>query len=325
MAWFFQSKKKLESSSNPIKDPTKQKLENPNLNTLKHSGFIGNHSESPDKQFLIAWLDGDLDAGVFGSRKKGNGKFIVIENGKIILRGEAERPNDCKIANNGVFVINDWLFNSRLNSKFYAKDKMGKEIVAHHFSANLKANCISNDGRFAVAALANSKSKDSGLLALFDLEQGSLIKRIYPEDDAGSLLSVSSVDKTITLDYQFETFRYTFDGVFLDRDKLQQAHIESGSVFDLLRIAEEKLKDAKQLNEGSATEIILLLNKSLAKGLDEYPKQKAQAYRLIGQANEAIENISEAIINYDLALNIDPKIGIKRRLDTLKKTNLTNR
>lgn len=317
MWWLFKKNKKPTSPSIPQSEHEKQKSENPNIAALKNSGFRGNHSESPDKRFLIGWIDGDLDVELIGSRKTGNGKFIVIENGEIILQGEAERPNDCKIANNGTFIINDWLFSDELNGIFYAYDKAGKKLVSQHFSANLKTNCISNDGRFAACDLANSNSKDSGLLAVFDLQKGALIIRIYPEDDAGSLLSISSVDKTITFDYQnLGKFRYNFDGVFIDKEKLQQARIEKGSVFDLL----EKVKNTKEIDEDTAKEIVVLLNRALAKGFDEYPKtHKAQAYRCIGEIYEAIENISGAAKNYELALKIDPKIGIKRRLSLLKK------
>lgn len=311
----FRKRKKSTISYSSQSGQKKQQSENSNIAALRNSGFR-NHSESPDKRFLIGWLDGDLEAGIIGHRKTGNGKFIVIENGKIILQGEAERPNDCKIANNGNLIINDWLFSGELNSIFYAYDKTGKKLVSQHFSANLKTNCISDDGKFAASDLASSNSKDSGLLAVFDLEKGSLIRKIYPEDDAGSLLSISSVDKTITFGYQdLGKFRYNFDGVFIDKEKLQQARIEKGSVFDLL----EKVKNTKEINEDTAKEIVVLINKALAKGFDEYPKtHKAQAYRCIGEIYETIANIGEAVKNYELALIIDPKVGIKRRLNLLK-------
>ena len=99
-------------------------------------------------------------------------------------------------------------------------------------------------------------------------------------------------------------------------EKLQQARIERGSVFDLL----EKVKNTEEINKDTAREIVGFLNKILAKGFDEYPKtHKAQAYRYVGEIYEAIDNLSEAVKNYELALKIDPKIGIKRRLNLLKK------
>jgi hypothetical protein len=310
----FRKRKKSTISYSSQGGQKKRQSENSNITTLRNSGFR-NYSESPDKQFLIGWLDGDLEAGIIGHRKTGNGKFIVIENGKIILQGEAERPNDCKIANNGNVIINDWLFSDELNSIFYTYDKTGKKLVSQHFLANLKTNCISDDGKFAASALGSSNSKDSGLLAVFDLEKGSLIKKIYP-DDAGSLLSISSADKTITFDYQdLGKFRYSFDGVFIDKNKLQQARIEKGSVFDLL----EKVTNTKEIDEDMYKEIVVLINKALTKGFDKYPKtHKAQAYRCIGEIYETIANIGEAVKNYELALKIDPKVGIKRRLNLLK-------
>ena len=189
-----------------------------NLKAFNNSYFEGSHSESPNKQFLIGWIDADLNTGIVGHRKSGNGKFIIIENGKIIFQSETQRPNDCKIANNGNFIINDWLFTDEYCGIFYAYDKTGKEILSHKFSANLKNNCISDDGKYAACDLANSNSQDSGALAIFDLQQGTLISKIYTEDDAGSLLSISSEDKTITFDYQvLGKFKYSFDGTFCIR------------------------------------------------------------------------------------------------------------
>jgi tetratricopeptide (TPR) repeat protein len=293
---------------------------NPNLAALKESGFIGNHVQSPNKQFLIAWIDGDLDQGVIGARKEGNGKFLIIENGKIILRGEVERPNDCKIANNGSFIINDWLFSNRLNGIFYAYEKTGEELISHRFSANLRDNCISSDGKFAACTLGNSNSKDGGLLAVFDLEKGALLNRIYPEDDAGILFEISPEEKTITFDYtKFGQFKYSFDGMFLDKERWYQAHLEQGSAFDLLYIAEEKLREKNTLDTETTQGIITILNKALGKGLGQYKKEEAKAYRFIGEAYELMSLFEKAIENYERALSIDPKVGIRRYVDSLKK------
>lgn len=320
MFWFFNKKKK---QAPPLISKEKVEPEEPinaNSTTLKESGFIGNHIQSPNKQFLIAWIDGDLDHGVIGALKEGKGKFLIIENGELILRGEVERPNDCKIANNGNFIINDWLFSNALSGIFYAYDKTGKELICCKFSANLKDNCISSDGKFAACTLCNSSSKDSGLLAVFDLEKGALIKRIYPEDDSGTLLEISSQEKTITFNYdKFGQFRYNFDGIFLDKEKWYQAHLEQGSVFELLYIAEEKLKDQNTPDQQKAKEIITILNKALGKDLRQYKKEEAKAYRFLGEAYELMSELEKAIENYERALSIDPKVGIKRYLDSLKK------
>lgn len=313
----FRNLKKFISPDNSKKDSPQKKSENSNLITFMDLGFRGDYSESSNNQFLIGWLDGNIDTGIVGYRKTGNGKFIIIKNGKIILQGDAERPNDCKIANNGNFIINDWLFSDEHDSIFYAYDNSGSKLVSQYFSANLNYSLISDDGRFAVSSLCNSNSDDSGLIAIFDLQKGTLIAKIYPEDDLGLLSSISSIDKTITFDYNdLGKFRYDFDGIFIDKEKLHDALIENGSVFHLL----EKVKNTKKIDDYAAKKIIILINNALDKGVDKYPKaHKAQVYRWIGEIYEKLKNIDEAIKNYEIALMIDPKVGIKRRLNLLKK------
>ncbi len=41
-------------------------------------------------------------------------------------------------------------------------------------------------------------------------------------------------------------------------------------------------------------------------------------YRLIGEYHEANNNIEQTIANWERAISINPKVGIKRKLDKLK-------
>jgi tetratricopeptide (TPR) repeat protein len=54
-------------------------------------------------------------------------------------------------------------------------------------------------------------------------------------------------------------------------------------------------------------------------GADETPSWKAKALKLQGLVLEKLERGSEALVAYDEALSIDPKIGVKRRADALRK------
>ena len=62
-----------------------------------------------------------------------------------------------------------------------------------------------------------------------------------------------------------------------------------------------------------------MLNRALKKGLDEYPNEKAAVYRTLGEVKESLGETSDAIHDYELALELNPKVGIKRHLDMLKK------
>ena len=85
-------------------------------------------------------------------------------------------------------------------------------------------------------------------------------------------------------------------------------------------IARDRFKEiSDNLSNEEAEEILSLLSNALKKGLDEYPNEKASVYRTIGEVHEALGKIDDAIKNYEIALQINPKVGVKRRLNALKK------
>lgn len=86
--------------------------------------FTGHYSRSPNGRYIIAWRDAN-DAGTHGgARHAGHGRYLLIEGETVIADGRAERPNDGKVADNGTFVINDWLFSSvSLGGAFLAFSK----------------------------------------------------------------------------------------------------------------------------------------------------------------------------------------------------------
>jgi tetratricopeptide (TPR) repeat protein len=62
------------------------------------------------------------------------------------------------------------------------------------------------------------------------------------------------------------------------------------------------------------------LRKAFKKGLDEDPNEKANAYRTAGEVNEAMGQTDNAIKYYEKAIELNPKVGVKRRLSALKKS-----
>ncbi len=46
---------------------------------------------------------------------------------------------------------------------------------------------------------------------------------------------------------------------------------------------------------------------------------QAKACRLKGEAMETLGRMAEAISAYEMAIGFDPKIGVKKRLDSLRK------
>lgn len=123
--------------------------------------FVGSYSRSPNGRFLLAWRDAN-DAGTRGgARSSGHGRYILIEDDVIVAEGRAERPNDGKVADNGVFILNDWLFFSeRLEGVFLAFHKDGAPILSRRFKANLFNSGLSPDGRLATCQTCNADGED---------------------------------------------------------------------------------------------------------------------------------------------------------------------
>ena len=283
--------------------------------------FFGPYSESLNKKFLVGWSDSDSEQGIGGFRESGEGSYILAENGKVIVTGKLQRPNDGKVANNGTFIINDWMFGEGLCGTFYAFDKIGTNLIKYHFEANLYNNGISEDGKYAVCQCANSDTEDGGVLAFFDLEIGRILWKKSPESGWADSYLFDCQNHYLYLVYRDKgKFRYTFEGEFIDKDKWEDARIKYASSFELSLIARDRFKEVSDnLSNEEAEEILSLLSKSLNKGLDEYPNEKASVYRTIGEVHEALGKIDDAIKNYELALQINPKVGVKRRLNALKK------
>ena len=141
--------------------------------------FFGSFSESSNCRYIVAWSDFDPSSGQGGFREDGFGTYILAENGNVIVIGKAERPNDGKVADNGTFILNDWLFGEGLRGSFLAFDRRGQSILRHNFSANLFNNDISHTGSYAVCQLCNSNTDESGMLAFFDLRNGTLTTIIH--------------------------------------------------------------------------------------------------------------------------------------------------
>lgn len=317
--WPFSSKKKIEvAETHPGGIVSKTGT---NFVSVYSIDFFGPYSESENRKFLVAWSDADRKKGIGGFRESGEGSYILAEDTVVLISGRLQRPNDGKVANNGTFIINDWMFGEGLKGTFYAFNKLGNQLVQHRFTANLLNNGIAEDGRFAVCQCANSDTEDSGVLALFDLNKGMLLWKIQPESGWADSYHFDCEGKKILLCYREKgEYRYSFGGDFIEKDKWQIERINYVSAFELSLIAKERFKEKyNSLSEADAQEILLLLDRALNKGLDGYPNEKAAVYRTMGEVKESLGKITEAIYNYELALEVNPKVGIKRRLDTLKK------
>ena len=100
----------------------------------------------------------------------------------------------------------------------------------------------------------------------------------------------------------------------------RKQQLEYGDGFGLLDTALAKFKTcAKTIDNETGTRLLDFLSKALERIPAEFPERHAVAYRATGEILEALGNKPHAVEYYEYALQRNPKVGVKKRLDTLKK------
>lgn len=284
--------------------------------------YFAEHVISENVQFSLALSDASPDGMSVGARNKGDGQFVLLREGKIIAKGNLQRPNDGKVSNQGSFIINDWMFGGENQGTFYAYDDSGNVLVSHKFKANLGPNAISADGKYAVCQTFYSDNEDGNTLSFFDLPRRKLSWKIEPIPGPADGFCFDTENSILHLLYDDGgDFRYDFQGNFLDNESWENKVADSANGYDLFNLAAEKMDDleSKKADLSSYDEVLSLLKRAVDKGISEY--FQARAYRLLGEISLKRDLRSEAIDYFERALAADPRIGVKKLLTKLKTEN----
>lgn len=278
--------------------------------------FFGSHAASPNERFHLIWSDKNPEGSRSGHRYEGHGSWMLLSGNEVIAEGRLERPNDGKVADNGNFIFNDWMFGDGLNGRFLAFDVDGKQLIEKELAANLTSNGLSADGRYAICQTANAPgSADSCRYILFDLQETRERARWEPETGWAARYEFDTVKKCIYLVQQDgERAGYNFDGLMLDREEWQEKRIAAGDLRVIRSVLENS--DGEPKNDHRRV-MIAGLNHATKEG--QHPQQ-AKALRLLGEIHEASGELAEALEAYDQALKIDPQVGVSRRAEKLRKS-----
>lgn len=282
--------------------------------------FTGQAVESSNGRFLVAWSDRDSSSGRGGHRESGFGTYVIAEDGIILAIGRAERPNDGKVANNGTFILNDWMLGEGLRGTFLAFDKSNCNIIRQLFSANLYSNGISENGEYGACQLCYSGTEDGGVLAFFDLARGHLLWKMAPETGRADGYRFDTENRVLTLCYKDkQQFDYSFDGVLLDTAKWKKVEFQRANGFQLHSRAKEQRARAQEAGDSEGLRGALeLLNIALKRGIDQYPNEQAAICREMGEINEVLGDSGEALRQYERAIRLNPKVGLKRKIAAMK-------
>ena len=281
--------------------------------------FFGSSHRSENGRFILKWSDYDPKSRSSGPRKKGHGRYVLLDGGKIILQGKLERPNDGKVSNQGIFILNDWMFGEGSKGTFYAFDAKNKRLIRHKCDANLYNNGLSNDGQYAVCQTFYSDGEDGNMLFFFNLREKRLVWKCEPKTGWAKDYRFDTVQQVLYLLYDNgRSYRYSFDGNFLDEERWEKERINFASGYELLSIAEAKRQQLESTNADLSLydEVIDLLKRALDKGVSE--NTQARIHRNIGEIYYKRGQNSKAIEHFEIAVSLNPKVGVKRLLDKLK-------
>jgi tetratricopeptide (TPR) repeat protein len=245
------------------------------------------------------------------------GRYILLDRGKIVAEGKLPRPNDGKVTDTGIFILNDWGSSESLKGVFVAFRPDGAEIVSRKFEANLYNNGLSADGSRAVCQTANAPNDDGSLLTVFDLSAGKEIGAWRPESGWARSYEFSEDGETLRLVYpERGSFAYSLDGHFIDRMKWLAAGLAIG---DILTVETLLRETNNQPPPALAQQLLSALDVARASPTNTWPKVRARILKSRGICFEAIAEVGKALEAYEEALALDPKIGVKRKADQLRK------
>lgn len=282
--------------------------------TLDGLRIFCQYSRSDSGQYILAYCDSDPFKHIGGHRTEGKGFYFLINETSLTVIGQIERPNDGKVANNGWFIVNDWLFTDNLESIAYCFDEKGNMVFQKKFKANLLTNAISKSGEFALFQTANSDHEDGNNLFFYDLKTQNLLWNKRCDFARPKSFSISENEKKINLHFDnIGIFSLDFQGNIIERQeyKLKYASSLKGN-----RLVYEVIQLFGELQIDSNETLINLLEKGVNDN-DTSPNTKALGYKYLGELFET-ENVQKAYLYYEKALEYNPKIGLKRKLLTLK-------
>jgi hypothetical protein len=266
---------------------------------------------SSNGRFTLTWND----------KFTGRSKYFLLRGNQIIAEGKLARPNDGLVADNGTFIFNEWGTGEGLKGTFRAFNEVGEVLIVKKLAANLFNDGLSPDGRYAAVQTANAPgSDDSSVLMVFDLIQRAQIGRFVPQSGWADQYRFHD-NGMIELGYQkLGFFSYSLAGEFIDRRLWEEAQLTRGDYSMTLITVQRILKDCGGKPDLDLTDrLIGAIDRVSPLIVREHEKTQALAKRLRGECLEVRGDRAAALVNYREALSIDPKVGVKRQINRLRK------
>jgi hypothetical protein len=274
------------------------------------TGFLGNKEYSPNGDFCVSFIDGHYENDKW---KKGN--IALVKDKKLLFKKKLHRPNDFFVSNDGIVIGCDWLNSDALTGKFLILDSTGEELFTKKTTANLGNCAISDNSQIALFETYNSDTNDGDKIFIVDILQKKIINKFERPTSFSNAIIDTEAKRIKLKNHKGFIFEIDFEGNQTNVEEYKNHILTKGSVYDKLCVFadkpyEAKLKDPKYLE---------LLTKALTDidATNSFGKDKI--YKMIGDYYEANGNIEKTIENWEEAFMLNPRVGVKRKLEVLKK------
>ena len=285
--------------------------------------FFDGFPTSPNGRYVLMWSDSEEGNGTDNGGDEDECRYVLFEEKRIIMQGKIQHPNDLHVANNGSFIYNDCVFGVEKPGAFYAIDRQGKVLVERFFESSILESGISPDGNYAICQTIESYSIAGGKLHFFDLRTGSILWAKENEYDWASSFEFDDRMNLITVSCEsFGKFVYRYSGEIFDAEPWGDDDVYPRNMvaIEFSKTARNILENYREvLDEERAKEILSYLELALKLGLEDYPGVRARTHRTIGEVFQVLGYKQGAIEHFEKALDLNPRVGVKRRLDDLKE------
>lgn len=269
---------------------------------------------SPDGRFVVAVRDSILD----GDREIW-GTCVLLQDERVQFRHSLHRPHNPHVNDDGVVVVEDWRSSRTLNGALLAFDRAGRPLWCLELRANIYTSGMSADGRHVFLATCNSDDAEHGGRT-FLLEAASGRQLWSRRGWGGVRFDGNTLVADVKLAAGTLSFPFDPDG------RLDEAHAAAvaldraergrGQPWSLL----PRLTAAFKLAPLDLPAIEAMLAESVGKIEGYTPAVQAKIARFSGDLAHARGQHALAIECWVRALTLDPKSGVKRRLDKARAT-----
>lgn len=279
------------------------------------AGFYGRKVYSTNRSYCAVYADHYYDRDTWVS-----GQIALIYKDQLCFRKKIDRPNDCLVTDEGYVICCDWLKDQSLAGVFRVFTANGHEIFSYRTTANLGKSAVSKNSKVAIFNTHVSQTEHSSQLFLVDLELCQIIRHFdqpYYFIDA----DINTENERIRLkDHKKYIFEIDFYGQHTNKSEYDNQILTKGSVYDKLRWYNER----DEITNFRDKKYLLTLIQALKNSDTLYSFGKDRLLRKIGEYYNENGKFEKALSYWEQALNENPRVGIKKRYDSLKKQLIKN-